>query len=168
MPELDSRRDLLEIRTVGYDHPDASALIHAVQQVYLVRYGGVDATPVESSEFAPPSGAFMVGYVEGLPVACGGWRLRSAGPDPQLRDGDVELKRMFVADEHRGRGYARLLLAELEGAARDAGGLRIVLESGIRQPEAIALYLSSGYEAMARFGMYRDSEDSLCFTKPLT
>jgi GNAT superfamily N-acetyltransferase len=110
----------------------------------------------------------MVGYVEGLPVACGGWRLRSAGPDPQLRDGDVELKRMFVADEHRGRGYARLLLAELEGAARDAGGLRIVLESGIRQPEAIALYLSSGYEAMARFGMYRDSEDSLCFTKPLT
>src|SRR5882757_3662102 len=102
MPELDSLwsscRDLLEIRTVGYDHPDAVALIEAVQQVYVVRYGGVDATPVAPSEFAPPSGAFMVGYVEGLPVVCGGWRLRSAGPDPQLRHGDVELKRMYVTD----------------------------------------------------------------------
>jgi GNAT superfamily N-acetyltransferase len=168
MPELDSRNDVLEIRGVGYDHADAATLIQAVQQVYLVRYGGVDATPVDPSEFAPPSGAFMVGYVDGVPVTCGGWRLRSAGADPQLRDGDVELKRMFVADSHRGRGYARLLLAELERAAAEAGGVRIVLETGTRQPEAVALYLSSGYGPMPRFGLYRDSEDSLCLSKHLT
>ena len=157
----------LALWVVGYDHPDSVALVEAVQQVYVVRYGGVDATPVEASEFAPPLGLFMVGYVDGAPVVCGGWRLRCAGADPRLRDGDVELKRMFVPGQHRGRGYARLLLAELERAATDAGGLRIVLETGTKQPEAIALYLSSGYEAMPRFGVYRDSEDSLCFCKPL-
>jgi GNAT superfamily N-acetyltransferase len=167
MPELDSRHDLLELRAVGYDHPDAAALIEAVQREYVVRYGGVDATPVEPAEFAPPLGLFLVGYVDGEPVVCGGWRLRSAGPDPQLRDGDVELKRMFVPEAHRGRGYARLLLAQLERAAVEAGGSRVVLETGTRQPEAIALYRSSGYRPMPRFGLYRDSEDSLCFSKPL-
>lgn len=159
---------LLQIRTVGFDDPDAVTLIDAVQRVYVERYGDVDLTPVAPPEFAPPSGLFMVGYVDGRPVVCGGWRLRRAGSDPQLRDGDVELKRMYVADGHRGRGYARLLLAELERAARDAGGLRIVLETGTLQPEAVALYGSSGYEAMPRFGMYRDSEESLCFAKPLS
>lgn len=166
-PELDERRGVLEIRTVGYDRPDAVALVEAVQREYVARYGGVDATPVRPSEFAPPLGLFLVGYVEGVPVVCGGWRLRSAGTDPQLRDGDVELKRMYVVDTHRGRGHARRLLAELERAAREAGGLRIVLETGTLQPEAVALYLSSGYEPMPRFGLYRDSEESLCFTKPL-
>lgn len=167
MPEIDNRGALLEIRTVGYDHPDAVTLIDAVQQVYLERYGGIDATPVAPSDFAPPLGLFLVGYASGLPVVCGGWRLRRAGSDPQLRDGDVELKRMYVMDGHRGRGYARLLLAELERAAVAAGGLRIVLETGTLQPEAVALYRSSGYRPMPRFGVYRDSEDSLCFTKPL-
>lgn len=163
MPELDP----LELRVVGYDHPDSVDLIDAVQRVYLERYGGVDATPVEPCEFAPPLGLFVVGYADGHPVVCGGWRLRSAVADPRLRDGDVELKRMFVHDGYRGRGYARLLLAGLERTARESGGLRIVLETGTRQPEAIALYLSSGYRAMPRFGVHRDSEDSLCFTKAL-
>ena len=167
MPEIDNRGALLEIRTVGYDHPDAVTLIDAVQQVYLERYGGIDATPVAPSDFAPPLGLFLVGYASGLPVVCGGWRIRRAGSDPQLRDGDVELKRMYVMDGHRGRGYARLLLAELERAAVAAGGLRIVLETGTLQPEAVVLYRSSGYRPMPRFGVYRDSEDSLCFTKPL-
>src|SRR5581483_430810 len=164
MPEV-CRAELVEIRTVGYDHPDAVTLVEAVQQVYVERYGGVDATPVAPRDFAPPSGLFMVGYVEGRPVVCGGWRLRSAGTDPQLRDGDVELKRMYVEDGHRGRGYARVLLAELERAAAAAGGLRVVLETGTRQPEAVGLYRSSGYRPMPRFGVYRDSEDSLCFAK---
>ena len=167
MPEAGGCRTAVKIRRLGYGHPDAVALIEAVQQEYVVRYGGMDATPVEASEFAPPRGLFMVGYLEARPVVCGGWRLRSAGPDPQLRDGDVELKRMYVVEDQRGRGHARRLLAELERAATDAGGRRIVLETGTRQPEAVALYRSSGYEPMPRFGVYRDSEDSLCFTKPL-
>ena len=74
---------------------------------------------------------------------------------------------MFVAAAHRGRGYARAVLAELERTAAAAGRRRTVLETGTRQPEAIALYTSAGYAPMAAFGVYRDSPNCRCFAKPL-
>ena len=55
------------------DDPVAAGLIEAVQQVYVARYGGRDATPVEPAEFAPPRGLFLVGRLGGEPIACGGW-----------------------------------------------------------------------------------------------
>jgi GNAT superfamily N-acetyltransferase len=82
-----------------------------------------------------------------------------------LRDGDVEVKRMFVVPAHRGHGYARAVLAELERSAAAAGRCRVVLETGTRQPEAIALYRSCGYTPMAAFGMYRDSPSCRCLAK---
>jgi ribosomal protein S18 acetylase RimI-like enzyme len=74
---------------------------------------------------------------------------------------------MYVVPEARGRGLARRLLAELEDSARAAGRVRMVLETGTEQPEAIALYLSSGYTPMPGFGVYRDDERSRCFAKRL-
>ncbi len=109
----------------------------------------------------------MIGYDGTEAVACGGWRARRSGDDPALRDGDAEIKRMYVAPAHRGRGIARALLAELERAAVAAGCRRAVLETGTRQPEAIALYLSEGYAPMAKFGTYRDEPGSRCFAKSL-
>jgi GNAT superfamily N-acetyltransferase len=157
----------LELRAVGYDHPDAVALVAAVQREYVVRYGGPDSAPLSAAELDPPVGHFLVGYLDGRPVACGGWRNRAADEDRGLRDGDVEIKRMYVAEAMRGRGFARRLLAELERTAAAAGGRRMVLETGIRQPEAIALYQSAGYQPLERFGWHRDSENSRCFAKPL-
>jgi len=157
----------LELRPVPYDHPDALRLIAAVQQVYRERYGDADVTHVDPTEFAAPQGFFVIGYVGAEAVACGGWRTRVSGADPELRDGDAEIKRMFVVDGHRGRGYARAVLAELERTAAAAGRHRIVLETGTRQPEAIALYTSAGYQPMARFGAYRRAAGSRCFAKPL-
>jgi GNAT superfamily N-acetyltransferase len=158
---------VLVLRPTPLDHPDAARLIAEVQQVYVERYGGEDATVLDVGEFAPPAGFFVVGYADGLPVACGGWRSRRAAESPALRDGDVEVKRMYVNAAHRGRGYARAVLAELERAASAAGLSRIVLETGSRQPEAIALYESSGYAPMPGFGVYADSEGSRYFAKPL-
>ena len=88
----------------------------------------------------------------GDPVACGGWRVaRTAGPTAApARDGDAEVKRMFVHAAHRGRGHARAVLAELERTAAAAGRRRAVLETGTRQPEAIALYTSAGLRARRR------------------
>ena len=154
-------------RVVAYDHPDAVALVAAVQQVYVHRYGQSDITPVATGEFTPPAGLFLVGYSGGAPVACGGWRFRAGAGDPVLRDGDVELKRMYVVDGMRGRGLARRVLAELERRAAGAGARQIVLETGPRQPEAIQLYRSSGYHELASFGAYRDHPLSRCFAKPL-
>jgi len=166
----------LELSAVGYDHPDAVALIEAVQLVYTERYGGIDATPVDPAEFAPPTGLFLVGYADGAPICCGGWRIhRRVGahstlsrasqhtPDPA----DAELKRMYVVDQARGRGFARRLLAELERTAAAAGARRMVLETGTRQPEAIGLYRSAGYRPIPGFGVYRCAAGSRYFGKPL-
>jgi ribosomal protein S18 acetylase RimI-like enzyme len=141
-------------------------LIDEVQQVYVERYGDQDITPVDPAEFAPPLGHFVVGYLDGVPVACGGWRAQD-GPAPDHEPGDAEIKRMYVSPSARGRGLARQVLAELEHAAELAGRRRLVLETGVRQPEAISLYRSSGYERTRNFGVYRDHPESLCFAKVL-
>lgn len=110
---------------------------------------------------------YLIAYDEdGTPVATGGWRSQDKNAEGN-EDGDAELKRMYVTEPMRGRGLARRLLAALEADARDAGRLRMVLETGDRQPEAVALYSSSGYEPCTKFGYYREYESSICLAKPL-
>jgi ribosomal protein S18 acetylase RimI-like enzyme len=156
----------LALTVAGYDHPDAVRLIAELQAVYVARYGGIDATPLDPAEFAAPGGYFVLGYVQGAAVACGGWRARDADPgDPELRDGDAEIKRMYVVPAHRARGIARGVLAELERSAAAAGRRRMVLETGDRQPEAVALYTSSGYRPVPTFGSYRTEPGCRCFGK---
>jgi len=87
--------------------------------------------------------------------------------DPELCDGDSEIKRMFVAPAHRGHGHARTVLAALERASAPAGRRRMILETDTRQPEAVALYVSEGYTPIPGFGVYRDDPRSRCYAKPL-
>ena len=94
-----------------------------------------------------PNGLFVVVHDDGVPIGMGGWRRYGD-------DGDGELKRMYVRESSRGRGVARLLLAHLERTAAAAGIRRLVLETGTAQPEAIALYRSSGYVDVPAFGHY--------------
>ena len=150
-----------EIRDEPYDSANATMLMAALQAEYVQRYGGLDSTPVDAEEFTPPAGRFVVGYLDGAPVAMGGLRRR-----PGVTD-EVELKRMYVAPAARGAGLSRLMLVALEDRARDLGATRVVLETGQRQPEAIGLYTSSGYEPIDGFGHYRDAPLSLSFAKPL-
>ncbi|PWI16162.1 GNAT family N-acetyltransferase [Streptomyces sp. Act143] len=156
------------IRRVSFDHPDAIKLNDQVQAEYAVRYGDDgDATPLAPSDFEPPNGVYLIAYDEfGSPVATGGWRTQDAN-DEGYRDGDAELKRMYVIEQARGNGLARRILAALEEDARAAGRVRMVLETGIKQPEAIALYASSGYEPCEKFGYYRHYESSRCYAKAL-
>jgi GNAT superfamily N-acetyltransferase len=158
----------MNIRRVRFDHPDAVKLNDEVQAEYQVRYGdGGDATPLDPSDFMPPNGVYLIAYDEAdRPVATGGWRSQDENGQGN-EDGDAELKRMFVVAQMRGRGLARRLLAALEEDARAAGRTRMVLETGTEQPEAIALYTSSGYEPCTKFGYYRFHEASRCFAKAL-
>ncbi|WP_260479017.1 GNAT family N-acetyltransferase [Kibdelosporangium aridum] len=82
----------------------------------------------------------------------------------QPKGNDFELKRMYVTPEARGTGVASLLLEAAATVVRDAGGRRILLETGTRQPEAIRLYEKSGY---TRIPSYHDPL-SVCFAKDLT
>jgi GNAT superfamily N-acetyltransferase len=82
-------------------------------------------------------------------------------------DGVVEIKRMFVRSAHRRRGHARSLLRALEDRARASGYRRVILETGLAQPEAIALYASEGYQPIDGFGHYKDAAMSRSFAKDL-
>jgi GNAT superfamily N-acetyltransferase len=147
-------------------HPDAESLIEAVQEEYVVRYGGRDHTPMDVAELAPPTGAFFVGYVDGLPVMTGAWRFRR----DVSRLGSAraaEVKRMYVAPSARRQGLARRMLTHLETTARQAGADVMILETGTAQPEAMALYVAAGYEPVEPFGHYAWSPRNRCYGRPL-
>ncbi|MFI6998887.1 GNAT family N-acetyltransferase [Nocardia sp. NPDC050175] len=150
----------------AYDSPDAQKLIAEVQQEYVTRYGEPDVTPTDPAEFEPPRGTFLVGYLDGIPVACAGWRAHDSD-EPDFRDGDAELKRMYVVVEARRRGLSRLLLAAVEQSAVAAGRRRMILETAALQPESIALYISAGYQTIPGFGIYQDEPVSRYFGRDL-
>ncbi|MES9588197.1 MULTISPECIES: GNAT family N-acetyltransferase [unclassified Streptomyces] len=158
----------MHIQPRPFDHPDAVRLNDQVQLEYAERYGDEgDVTPLDPTMFEPPNGLYLLAYdAQGRPVATGGWRSQERN-DEGYSDGDAELKRMFVIPEGRGNGLARRILAALEDDARAAGRVRMVLETGDQQPEAIALYASSGYAPCEKFGHYRTYDSSRCFAKPL-
>lgn len=162
----DAALDEIALRDEPYDSPVARQLIAAVQAEYVVRYGGPDDTPVDPAEFAPPHGLFLVGYLGTEPVAMGGLRRRDGVAGGEVTE--VEIKRMYVVPQARGRGLSRVMLGALEERARDLGASRIVLETGDRQPEAITLYESSGYERIPGFGHYADAPLSVSFEKRLS
>lgn len=147
-------------------HPDAALLVEEVQGEYVVRYGGRDETPIEPTFFDEPMGSFFVGYLTDLPVVTGAWRRRTDVEVAGTRK-SAEVKRMYVAPTARRRGLARAMLAHLEDTARAAGAEAMVLESGLRQPEAITLYESAGYARVPGFGFYQDAPLSRCFGKLL-
>jgi GNAT superfamily N-acetyltransferase len=157
------------IQPSSFAHPDAIRLNDRVLREYAERYGDEegDATPLDAAMFTPPRGLYLLGYdAAGTPVATGGWRSVDAdGVGHQ--DGDAEIKRMYVIPEARGRGLSRTVLALLEQDARAAGRTRMVLETGLKQPEAIELYTTSGYTPCTKFGHYRNDPLSRCYAKPL-
>lgn len=140
----------------------ARAMVAAALADLGERYGGPgDETPVDPVEFDPPEGAFLVAYLDGRPVGCGGWRSHGG------RNEIGEIKRMYTAPEARRRGVARAMLAAIEDSARQYGRRRLVLETGDRQPEAMKLYETAGYEPIPNFGFYRDEPNCLSYGRRL-
>ena len=149
----------VELRAVGYQDPVAVELVERVQQEYVVRYGGRDAAVVDPAEFSPPEGLFLVAEVDGVAAGCGGWRAHAPGV--------AEIKRMYVEPAFRRHGIARRLLAALEAAAAAAAYRHLLLNSGGRQPEALALYARAGYTPVPGFGVYAASPDGVFLGKDL-
>jgi GNAT superfamily N-acetyltransferase len=150
----------MNVTVARLDDPVVKDLIELIQGEYVVRYGGRDDAPIDAEEFAPPRGLFLLATVAGEPAGCGGWR--------DLGAGRAEVKRMFTVAAFRNRGVARAVLAELERTAAAAGIREMVLETGSVQPEAIALYGSTGYDPIDGFGYYAGAPLSRAFGKRLT
>lgn len=117
---------------------------------------------VDPVSVARPLGAFVVARLGGEAVACGALRPLPGG-DPAI----AEVKRMYVAPEARGRGVARTLLRRLVAVAAELGYRQVVLETGTRQPEAMALYVAEGWEPLAPYGQYCGEHLSRCYVLDL-
>lgn len=102
----------------------------------------------------------LTAYITGEPVASGAMK--------EFEPGTMEIKRMFVYPEKRGQGIGTAVLKELEKWAKELSYRRCVLETGKKQPEAIALYLSNGYYQIENYGQYAGIDNSVCFEKWLT
>lgn len=139
--------------------PDAMVLISRLSAELARRYDYVDdgSGHFQPEDVAAPRSVFLIGRLQGRPVACGAVR---------PLEGDIgEVKRMYVEPDVRGRGYSKRLLAALENAAGRFGYVALRLETGDRQPEAIRLYESAGYRRIERFGIYLETQRSVCFEK---
>ncbi len=101
----------------------------------------------------------VVAYEDGIPLGCGAIKEYEAGT--------MEVKRMYVAPENRGKGIATKILSELENWARELSYTKCILETGKKQPEAIQLYKKNLYMVIPNYGQYAEVENSVCFEKEL-
>jgi GNAT superfamily N-acetyltransferase len=144
------------------DSPVATQLVAEQQLELQERYGSPDPDPdqLDAAQLSASGGGFFVVAWRGdQAIACGGLR---------RYDGTTaEIKRMYTVPRERRAGVGRAVLAEIESVALDLGYARLVLETGIEQPDAINLYMSSGYEPIECYGVYKDFPQSRCFAKQL-
>lgn len=173
MDAIEVRREPepLEIAREPLTSAVASALIAVLDAELSARYPEPGAThfSLEPADVAPGAGIFVVVRRAGRPVGCGALRtLREPALLRELGPRVGELKRMFVAPDVRGLGIGRELLGRLEAEARALGLTRIVLETGTRQAEALALYRRAGFTGIPPYGEYSaSSTTSVCLAKVL-
>lgn len=132
---------------VAYDDPLGAPLLEDLEREYDHRYGDVHEEPAVAEilryppeAFAPPTGAFIL-LLEGQTPISGGAFMR-------FDDTTAEFKRIWTHEDHRGQGLAGRVLVELEAEAARLGYTRVYLTTGPRQPEAVHLYMKSGYTAL--------------------
>lgn len=101
----------------------------------------------------------VVAYENVEPVGCGAIK--------EFSESTMEVKRMFVPENKRGKGIASLILNELEKWAMELNNEKCVLETGYKQPEAIAMYKKNGYSQITNYGQYIGMDNSICFEKVL-
>ncbi len=148
-----------EIARADLEARESRALIDALDRELTAAYPEPGATHfrLDPGEVAEGRGAFLVARRAGEPAGCGAVR--------RIAEGVFEVKRMYVGPPWRGRGVGRALLVALEREARRLGARRIVLETGLRQAAALALYGRSGYGVIPPFGEYTASPVSVCMGK---
>ena len=101
----------------------------------------------------------VVAYEDDVAVGCGAIK--------EDEPGTMEVKRMFVKDEYRSKGIATFVLLELEKWTHELGYTKCILETGIKQPEAIRLYTKNNYSVIPNYGQYAGIDNSVCMEKVL-
>jgi GNAT superfamily N-acetyltransferase len=150
---------MFKISRTNSANPDFAALVKRLDS-YLAITDGDEHTFYNQFNKIDQINHVVLFYENDLAVACGAIK--------QIETSTTwEIKRMFVSDEMRGKGIASLLLKELEVWANELHAERLILETGKRQTEAVALYHKNNYTIIDNFGQYIGVENSICFEKLL-
>ena len=150
---------MIEIKVENPDQADVHTLLAASDAYMASLYPAESNHMVDVSTLAQPHVTFLVARAAGCAVGC--------AAVVQSGDGWAEIKRMFVSPAARGRQVGRQLLERLEGIARSHGVTALRLETGIKQPEALALYRSAGFREIQPFGDYGPDPLSLFMEKTI-
>jgi putative acetyltransferase len=149
---------MIEIRRTDSDDPDFKALVKLLDADLALRDGEDHSFYSQFNKIDKIRHA-VVCYENGTSIGCGAIKA--------FDEAAMEVKRMYVSPEGRKKGIATRVLVELEEWAKELGYIRCVLETGKRQPEAIALYEKNGYARTPNYGQYVGIENSVCFAKEL-
>jgi GNAT superfamily N-acetyltransferase len=147
---------MIHIIRTNSDNPDFVALVRLLDADLAKRDGAEHSFYSQFNKIAKIK-YVVVAYTDEKPVGCGA--IKEFGPEA------MEVKRMYVAPESRNKGVATKILSALENWAGELTYTKCVLETGKRQPEAIALYQKSGYQIIPNYGQYAGMENSVCFEK---
>jgi putative acetyltransferase len=163
--KIDRRRggavsnEKVDIRPEDPRQPDVQALLSQSDDYFRALYPAESNHLVSADVLATTPAVFLAARRDG--------ELLGSIAFLVIAPGHAEMKRMFVRTEMRGIGLGRLLLSALEEVALQRGIIRISLETGVKESEAISLYRSSGYQDCPPFGDYKDDPLSLFMTKSL-
>lgn len=152
------RDEMTQIKRCTAEHTDFKALVALLDADLNDRNGIVQAQYNQYNKTDNINTA-VVAYEDGSPAGCGCFK-------PYDTD-TVEIKRMFVPHMFRGKGISKAVLAELEKWAHEIGYKKAVLETGMKQHEAIGLYTRMGYTKIDNYGQYAGNAFSLCMSKNL-
>jgi putative acetyltransferase len=148
----------MQVIRTNHDNEDFRRLVTALDRELAIRDGDEHAFYSQFNKLDTIKHAVVV-YLDGKAVGCGAIR--------PFDKRSVEVKRMFVPLEHRGRGIATVILKELESWAAELSFKKCILETGLKQPEAIALYTKNGYRKIPNYGQYQSVDNSVCFERQI-
>lgn len=147
---------MISLTRTTSDNPDFKSLVLLLDKELAIRDGDDHAFYSQYNKIVNIKNV-VVAYDDGKPVGCGAFKL--------FEGSSVEIKRMYVNEDSRGKKIAKQILSELELWAVEIGYDSFVLETGLKQPEAISLYKNMGYEIIPNYGQYQGVENSVCFQK---
>jgi putative acetyltransferase len=142
-------------RTTSVD-PDFHLLVKLLDKDLWTRYPHEQATYDKHNKIENNNTVVVV-YNNEIPAGCGCFK--------KIDDDIVEIKRMFVKDDQRGKGISKMIMQELEAWSKELHFTRMILETGFKQPEAIGLYKKCGYQQIENYGPYIGMTGSLCMEK---
>lgn len=150
---------MYKIKRTDSDDSDFQKLVTALDKDLAIRDGEDHAFFAQFNKIAAIKHV-VVAYEGGAAVGCGAIK--------EYEENVMEVKRMFVPLEKRGKGIGSIVLGELENWANELGYQKCILETGKKQPEAIRLYQKNNYTTIKNYGQYADVESSVCFEKLFT